>query len=211
MPIVFEHSDSSGRYRLAVWECDGKETDSADRLLTEQEMTDWKGFRSEARRLEFVTVRLLLKHLAGEQATVKYDSYGSPILNDGRPVSITHSGSRVAVMVAENGVPGIDLEAERGNIHLVSGKFISEQEKSAFGDLLTVPAMHVIWCAKEILFKIYRKGGIDFRKDLHVAPVKITDAGTLKASLRKPDLQIETEMTYRISDGFVLAWGLHSP
>lgn len=209
MPIVFEHSDPEGKYRLAVWKSDGSKAESDLSLLSPGEAAEFDTFRSTARKREFLAVRMLVRELAGEDAAIRYDADGAPQLSDGRPISITHSGDCVGVMTGRNGRMGIDLEATRANIDLIAPKFISDEERSSFGPGLTREAMHVIWCAKEILFKIYRKGGIDFRRELSVKSAVVREAGTVEAVIRKAEFSAEIRIQYRLLDGFVAAWGYH--
>jgi len=209
MPIVFDHADPDGAYHLALWEYDGRENEPSPGLLNTAEAETFAGFKSQSRRREFIGVRLLLRHLAGPGTAIVYGENGNPFLSDGRKISITHSGERVGVILATDGLVGIDLEATRSNIDRIAQKFISEAERHSFAQQLSSDAMHVIWCAKEILFKMYVKGGIDFRNDLQVQATEISDNGSVLAIIRKQDLNAEIQVHYCMLEGYVLAWGHH--
>ncbi|MFM2135128.1 MAG: hypothetical protein RL021_528, partial [Bacteroidota bacterium] len=185
MAIVFEYYEPQGKYRLAVWKSEKSDGESDLRLLSPREAAEYATFKSPSRKREFLAVRRLVRQLAGDSAIIRYDSDGAPQLEDGRSLSITHSGDCVGVMTGETGRMGIDLETIRENIDRIVQKFMDDAEQASFGSLLTPEAMHVIWCAKEILFKIYRKGGIDFRKDLEVKPTTIRETGVVEAMIRK--------------------------
>lgn len=49
--------------------------------------------------------------------------------------------------------------------------------------------LHILWGAKEVLYKIYGKGNVDFRGHLSVAPFQCTDKGSTEATIRMPDFE----------------------
>src|SRR5258706_451592 len=65
---------------------------------------------------------------------------------------------------------------------------LSEELKSEVKGFLSetrIETLHVIWGAKEVLFKIHGKGGLDFKKQMHVHPfVPAVWGGSVDAELK---------------------------
>lgn len=208
MPIVFSHSDSKKGFQLAIWD-HATDLGGMDpvKLLTVTESEQYHGFKSASRKAEFLTVRRLLQALGGNGATIVYKENGRPHLSDGRFISITHSGTLVGVMISDSHPVGIDLEAVRPNITRIASKFVSDDEHTEFGKGLDEDTLHVIWCAKEILFKLYAKGNVDFRKDLTIRKTADHGDATVEARIDKIDFQATVIIEHRRLNDYVLAWG----
>jgi phosphopantetheinyl transferase len=65
----------------------------------------------ENRKKEWLSVRLLLKELLGEEKEIEYDNAGKPFFRDRSfRISISHTVSYVAVILNPNRPVGIDVE-----------------------------------------------------------------------------------------------------
>ena len=205
MPVVFKKK--TNLYDLLVWQV--KET--GDELiktagLSESDQVLLNSYKSAIRRREFLAVRCALKSLLGDGCPeIIYTDNGKPHLKDNTYISISHSGDFIALITAQSNV-GIDIEKMRFSIHKISGKFVSEKEReSLLNDRLT-EKLHLIWGAKEVLFKLYGKGNVDFKKDLYVEHFDLDNLQPLFATNKKDDLhQSFTIHRHNIED-FVLTW-----
>src|SRR5450759_465688 len=66
-------------------------------LLDNDEKKKYKGFSSNSRKLEFLSVRALLSELIGREAKIVYNKNNKPFLKDGsRFISISHSHKPVS-------------------------------------------------------------------------------------------------------------------
>lgn len=111
--------------------------------------------KPESRRLlEVLAVRYLLKEITGEEQEVVYDTYGSPSLKDcGKKISISHTDGYVAAIIADNPV-GIDVERRGKRVERVKSKFLQSSEEALCENTSDKQlAMHLIWSAKEAVFK----------------------------------------------------------
>lgn len=106
------------------------------------------------RRLEILATRCLLKEMLHSEPIVSYDQYGAPSLTGlGHYVSISHTDGYVAVALADKPV-GIDIERRGRRVERVRSKFMQEAEDVLVeGTADPVLAMHLIWSAKEAVFK----------------------------------------------------------
>ncbi len=205
MPIVHRNSTSDENYSLAVW----ASTEPIDELfaavtLDSAEAAFYHSLHNEQRKREYLTVRRLLEVLCGKDERIIYNEYGKPRLTSGGYISVTHSKTLVGLIVSGVAEVGIDLEAMRSHIATIAPKFVSEKEREAFGNQLDNETLHLIWGAKEVLFKLYGKGEVDFKKDLCVLP----EPGTKQvvASIQKNDYRLNIAVRHTLLGEFMLVW-----
>lgn len=209
MPIVFRYGEDSPACSGAVWHS----TESTEQLagalsLDAASRTLLAGFRSERRRREWLTVRNLLRqvHPGPEVPAIDYAPNGRPSLADGTYLSISHSGEFVTLVWSRDQRLGCDLEAIRPQIRRLSDKFLGEREKAFLGPAPSLESLHLVWGAKESLFKLYGLGGVDFRTELEVLPFTQTSQGALHGWIRKPDFTHETVLRYHFMESMLLVW-----
>ena len=63
---------------------------------------------------------------------------------------------------------GIDLEFYREKIKKIGPRFLNIEETETSQDFTDIKYMTKIWTAKEALYKIYSKPGINFKSQLHI-------------------------------------------
>jgi len=79
-------------------------------ILDPADKKKYKGFRSNSRKLEFLSVRALLAELLGKDARIVYNKNNKPFLKNGSHfISITHSQKLTAILLSTNEQVGIDL------------------------------------------------------------------------------------------------------
>lgn len=207
MPVIWQ--ETNNYYSIIVWQ--STELMSVLLLnaeLKNKEINEWKLFRSETRKREWLTVRNALKSLHPDLASssIYYDSNGKPFLRDNKSVSISHSHDFVALMTANNSRIGIDIEFIHHRIINLSQKFLSDEEKQNVIPENQIEKLHVMWGAKEVLYKIHSIGGIDFKKDFYVHPFSYKKSGDLKAVILKKGFEKEFNIFYKKIGNYMLAW-----
>lgn len=207
MPLykLFPHSKET--CTVAIWRITESEEElmaplfAGDVLLVEARGR----FKAASRRLEWLSVRRLM-HELGVTSPIDYLPSGRPYLkDDARHISISHTRGYAAVAISELNPIGIDIEQRTDKVYRVWDKFLSREEKTF--PLLAkknVEAMLVVWTAKEAMFKLMDKQGIDFAEHLHVAPFELADEGCFKAYETFTDEQFSFECDYQIYPEFVL-------
>lgn len=135
------------------------------------------GFASVSRRAERLAWRALLRETAGIEPHVEYSAAGAPRLADfpDLNISVSHCRDMVAVALAR-GRCGVDIERVDRNFDRVAPRYLSAAERSLSGDV-RLPA--AVWCAKECLFKMQGREGLDFLHDITVTAADFA-AGTLR-------------------------------
>lgn len=122
-------------------------------------------FRNERRRSEFLTWRTLVRRELGRDVRIAYNDLGAPILPDGEAfVSVSHCDGRVAVCLSQHPC-AIDIEPAGRDFSRVADRYMTPAERCLSADPLW-PGY--VWCAKEALYKLAGRSGLDFREDLHI-------------------------------------------
>jgi len=121
--------------------------------------------------------KLLLIHALQEQGhaadlhAMRYTDYGRPYLPQAPDFSISHSGHRVACIVAKQGGVGIDLEGVRDlDIKDFKNQFSPEEWQTITSAPAPLQAFYHFWTAKECLSKADGRGLNLPLADLVVAP-----------------------------------------
>jgi phosphopantetheinyl transferase len=177
--------------------------------LSEVDRVRWESFLSPTRRREWLTVRLVVKDLlpGGAYRAIRYDDRGKPHLPE-QGISISHSNEFIAVMVSGKKHLGIDIEEIGTRIERLSQKFLSENEKQYAFSARHVEKLHVMWGAKETLFKIHGIGHVDFKNDLYVHPFIYTGSGYIRASILKKGYEKDYTVNYHMLGDYMLAWAV---
>jgi len=135
------------------------------------------------------------------------DDKGKPHLTPATAdISISHSGQLAAVYVSEAGPCGVDLEMVGDKVLRIERKFCSEAESDSLDRVLHREALHLIWGAKEALYKLYGRKEVDFRTQLHIEPFEPAAQGHLFGHTRLPGLEARFRLGYRFCDGYCLVW-----
>ena len=199
--------------RIALWEITETEEElSSQVLLTEAEKTLVKTFKSGQRRRQWYAVRALLYELLKKRFQISYHDSGKPYL-EGEPIhlAITHCQEAVAVSLNEQASTGIDLQHITPKLLKIKERFLNPIERKCFNDSdLSLDYLHIIWCAKEALYKIHGDNQIFFKEHLAIAPFDDQQpenmiSGTISDGKRYE----EYDLRYEKSDERVLVYVLN--
>jgi len=135
-----------------------------------------KNIKSKQRALEILAKALLLKHM-NENDTISYNSHGAPIISNDKFISISHSKELIAIIIS-NKRCGIDIEK-------ISRKTLDVYER--FDTLFLAKNISkelatLIWSTKEVIYKWFQKGKIDFKKDISI--IKISEGSEKKINAK---------------------------
>lgn len=125
----------------------------------------------ESRRCEWLSVRLLLKKLTGEEKEIRYLPSGKPYLADhSYHISISHTKSYVAVILHPTKEVAIDIEYLSPRVEKIRSRFMSEEEERSLSP--DNPLIHLMlhWSAKECLFKRINQEEVEFQTQLRIHP-----------------------------------------
>ncbi len=193
---------------LGVWKIE-EDLDALYKLvlLDQEEKKKYKSFKSTSRKLEFLSVRALLSELIGPEAKIVYNKNNKPFLKDGsRFISISHSYKLTAILLSTNEKVGIDLEYMSSNIATLAFKFLNRKERVAKETEERRYHLYIHWCAKEALYKICDKDGINIKKDITIAPFKVNDSGEIRGKVRTDKINESFDLCYSKYDNYAIVW-----
>jgi 4'-phosphopantetheinyl transferase len=176
-------------------------------VLDNEEKKKYKSFTSNSRKLEFLSVRALLSELLGKEASIVYNKNNKPFLKDGsRFISISHSHKLTAILLSTNEKVGIDLEYMSSNISAIAFKFLNRKEKVTKATEEKKYHLYIHWCAKEALYKICDKEGINFKKNITIEPFKVQESGEITGMVRTNKINESFDLYYSRYDNYAIVW-----
>jgi phosphopantetheinyl transferase len=176
-------------------------------ILDPEEKKKYKGFRSNSRKLEFLSVRALLAELLGKEASIVYNKNNKPFLRDGSHfISISHSHRLTAILLSTNEKVGIDLEYMSSNIAAFSFKYMNRKEKVTKDPEFRKYHLYVHWCAKEALYKICDKEGISIRNNITIEPFELQESGEIKGKVHTDKIRESFDLFYSRYDNYSIVW-----
>lgn len=200
MPLLSVEEIAHG-VRLGLW----KACESLDDIfeqypfLTAEKEDVFKSYKSDNRRLEVLTVRLLLHEMVGKDVSLSHDEDGCPFISSGQHVSISHTKGMVAVMVSSVRRVAVDVEFISGRVSRITDRFLRSDEVAG-----TLVSQLIHWCAKETLYKFYPEDKLSFN-DMRI--LTITGDGSLGVAVAENMLRYETvNLSYRVFEGFILTY-----
>ena len=136
-----------------------------ERGATEEELQSVEGISSQSRRAERLAWRLLLRSVL-PTAQIEYLSSGKPEIknNQYHHISVSHCQDFVAVAIATKPC-GIDVERYDRNFERVKSRYMTAEEQSLSADEHWAA---VVWCAKEAMYKMAGREGVDFKRDMQI-------------------------------------------
>lgn len=213
--MPFRYAQKSGdRYLLGLWRVEEPMDWFTARLRLFPAENEELSRVHAARALDFVSTRYLLHLLSGAEERIPClkDTFGQPYLEDStQRVSISHSKGLSAILLSS--LPGgIDIQRWDSRMHRLGDRFACEDEMRNLDPDRPDEALHVIWGAKEAIFKAYYKGGLDFRTHIFCADFRYhPKGGKLEATVHKPSEDIlHYSVSYRSFKEGMLVWALEN-
>ena len=164
-------------------------------------------YRSTSRKMEFLSVRALLAEMLGREAKIVYNKNNKPFIKDGSHfISITHSNKLTAILISRNERVGIDLEYMRVNINAFASKFLNRREKITRRWADRTYHLYIHWCAKEAMYKICDKEGINIVNDITIEPFTVQESGEIRGSVKNERIDDQFTLWYARYDNYTIVW-----
>ena len=193
---------------LGVWEIT-EDFDSLYRMvnLATVEKTKLDMFKNISRKVEWLSVRALVKNMLGKDTRILYNAENKPFLRGNtHNISISHSNNLTAVLISSDKRVGIDLEYMSGKISKVADKFINDKESITSDPELKKFHMYLHWCAKEAMYKICDKQDINFRDGLTISQFSPDEHGFMNGLVVNGNGEERFELEYLQYDNYALVW-----
>jgi len=188
MPIIYQHNINE-HTKLAVWRINEPESFFLQRVPLKKEVSH------PHKRLQHLAGRYLLPALFADFPldAIRVADTRRPFLdNEQYHFSISHCDDYAAAIVSARERVGVDIESITPRIERVRHKFVTPQEwrllvayaESRAGDGPRVPTpdarlLTLLWSAKEVIFKWYGSGQLDFRTHMQLSAPPVTDSDGL--------------------------------
>lgn len=133
---------------------------------TAEELQSVASFSSCSRRRERLSWRALLRESQGEQVEVGYQESGAPIILNSpyKYISVSHSRTHVAIALSHTPC-GVDIESLDRDFSKVASRYLCHEERALCHEEWWLAA---VWCAKETLYKVAQRKGVDLLSGLRV-------------------------------------------
>ncbi len=162
------------------------------------------------KRLEWLSGRWLLHMMSGREirgACLK-DEYGKPYLTDSEyHISISHSHG-LATVIASPILVGVDIQFLVEKITRIQHKFVCPAEAACIEEHSKLEQLHIIWGAKEVLYKAFGRRQLDFKAHMRIEPFKYDEkGGKLKGFLQKHHEKQVFDLSYKRIEDHILVYG----
>ncbi len=148
-----------------------------------------EAFSSAHRRREVLAWRSIVRRELGSDCAIGYDEWGAPVVgNSDTHIGVSHCRDLVAVVISDSPC-AVDVEERSRNFEGVSARYMTDKER-AFASEEDWAAK--VWCAKEALYKYYRKGGVEIREDIKILGYD-ADSEILQAAIFDTRLEVKVE------------------
>lgn len=163
--------------------------------------------KSKQRRLEWLSIRVVLQILTNDSKTIKHTPQGQPyLLDNSYQISISHSKDFAVVLLHKHKKVGVDIENYSNRVLKIENRFISDDEYIDPDNRILHLILH--WCAKETLYKLMDSTNIIFKEHLYIYPFQIKEKGLIKASESLSSEKAVFDIYYEVNDNFVITWGM---
>jgi len=176
---------------------------------------------TEKRKCEWLTVRILLKTLSGEEKEIVYQPNGKPYLSDrSYHISISHTNYNgiagqarndkvlgyVAMVLNEEKEVAIDIETISPRVLKIKDRFLSEKETKSISADNEIVHLLLHWSAKESVFKILDTENVNYQSQIHISPFQpvIGEWGSFEAHETRTEKQHVFEVNYFVTEDYVL-------
>ena len=122
---------------------------------TQEDIDFVEAFANANRRSEVLAWRAIVHRELGQDVEIFYDEHGAPKVN--KPdtyISVSHSKGVVAVLFADSAC-AVEIEHTDRDFGRVANRYLSQSEQMLAEQYGILAEM---WCAKEALYKYYKKG-----------------------------------------------------
>jgi phosphopantetheinyl transferase len=212
MPLLYKF-DSDIEIELAIWKISEDAPYFYNKLVIHQDEESIIEELSHRKLIEWLGSRYLLHLMSGRTDRGKFtkDIHGKPHLEDSNfHISISHSRNLVAV-IASSLLVGIDIQYYVPKIYRIKHKFVNDNEIASIPDNKTLEALHVIWGAKESLYKAYGKRSLDFKKNILIWDLDLTNnSGEFYGKVIKGDYNKDFTIKFNLFKKFTLVYAKES-
>lgn len=194
--------------QLGIWKITEDFNTLRSRLkLTREELDSLERFTHLPRKIEWLSVRVLLNEMSGNQLSIYYNGNRKPFIKgNSYYISISHSRDLTSILLSREKKVGIDLEYMSHRIGNISDRFINNSESITSDEEQRKYHLYIHWCAKEALYKICDKQDINFRDNLTIESFQPQEEGWLNGWVKNKSRNELFRLNYFNLGNYVVVW-----
>ena len=204
--IVNEHLDCG--CQLGIWKIAEDYDNLLSRVaLTGEEYETLERFTFIPRRLEWLSVRVLLNEMTNRDLTIMYNGNRKPFIKgNSYYLSISHSRDLTSILLSQDKKVGIDLEYMSHRIGSIAHKFINDNDVVTTDEEQRKYHLYIHWCAKEALYKICDKQDINFKENLTIEAFEPMEKGVIRGRVQNKSRDELFRMDYFSLGNYVVVY-----
>ena len=173
-----------------------------DRLIVAEDVASASRFQREARRVEHLAWRRIVRRELGSEVIISYNDVGAPIVD--RPniyISVAHAKERmVAVAIADRAV-GVDIEYIDRDFERVAPRYMSAEEVQLSESGVWYA---MVWSAKEAMYKVMGIETVEFTEQISIEPFTPYMEGEIIAHETASAEKKTYKLQYKVYPEFVI-------
>ncbi|OFX70993.1 MAG: hypothetical protein A2X12_06575 [Bacteroidetes bacterium GWE2_29_8] len=168
MPLI-NFSTSLDSVEIYLWEITEELSVLEESFpFTDGERELYYSYKSEMRKLHWLSSRYIVKKIYGNDAFIFYSKEGRPIISNSTDnISISHSGIYACVIVSSEYDVGIDIEKIANRINNVRKRFVNEDENNVIASN-DIDTLTLYWAIKEATYKLFSDLDLEFADNINV-------------------------------------------
>lgn len=204
--IIREHFNDDVEF--GVWEItEDYDTLMSKLILDEKDLTTVESFKNHKRKLEWLSVRVLLNEMLGKRSKIVYGPERKPYLhNNEYNISISHSKNLTSILLSKKKRVGLDLEFMSTKILRIADKFLTEEELGNIEKDNELYHLFLHWCAKEALYKICDKVDINFVTNLSIDKFSPKEKGLIQGTVNNSYMNEKFNLNYFTIKNYAIVW-----
>ena len=204
--IVRKHFNDDVEF--GIWEItEDYDTLSSMLNLDEMDLSTVESFKNHQRKLEWLSVRTLLKSMLGKESKIVYGPERKPYLhNNEYNISISHSKNLTSILMSKKKRVGLDLEFMSTKILRIADKFLRPEELEHIIKEKELYHLFLHWCAKEALYKICDKVDINFVTNLNIESFTPKEEGLMFGTVNNSYMNERFTLNYFTLKNYSIVW-----
>jgi 4'-phosphopantetheinyl transferase EntD len=164
------------------------------------EFLDLSKIKRRSSQMEAIKLRLIQSIFKDINVSIENEENGKPILRGTNwNVSVSHSNNWLFIQTTPLFQPGIDIEPLREKVLKIAPRFVNTIDEKNLQHWPQLLGLHVIWGAKEAIYKSYSKKGLDFKKEILIElPADHLESNQIKGSIIKGEKRQEFDLEWEL-------------
>jgi phosphopantetheinyl transferase len=208
MPLI--HREETQDLIAGIWQVTEPDSFFQEKLSLYPAELEELSYLKNRKRTEWLSSRYLLHILSGREsrAACLKDEFGKPYLEGSTwYISMSHSEEMVAVAASPHPV-GVDIQILVPKIYRIAPRFLDSTELDFCKGDHALEIMHILWGAKECVFKAFGKKEVDFRRHIHIAPFEYRSRKLcFQGTFHKESLSMEFVFFSETLKNFIFVYG----